>query len=152
MKDTGDLTILELRKKNWGLTDAVLAKLLEAFSFDYTIDEACAYVCISTNTFCRWNRQSSEFRDRMTNAKSFMGMTAKANLYRAIKRDGSVPDSWEYLKRRQKEIYSDRQELTGKNGDTLELNIFNILVAIQKNEPKTIEGMQAIPADSEENT
>ena len=111
-----DLTIEELKQKAWGLTDEAIRKLEEAFRFDFTVREACSHAGIHNQTYYNWCERSREFSDRMDDAKTFLGKSAKQNIVRAITKDGSIQDSWTYLNKRQKAIYSDRQELTGADG------------------------------------
>ena len=113
----GLLTIAQLQRKAWGLTDDVVAKLSAAFRFDFTVREACSKAGIAIDTYYKWRAKSNEFCAQMDAARHFLGQAAKQNIARAICIDGSVVDSWQFLKRRQKDVYSDRVNLKASFSD-----------------------------------
>jgi hypothetical protein len=124
-EEKGELTIEELKQSAWSLKDEVIQKLEEAFKYDFTVAEACTHAKISIETYYNWREKSKEFLNKMEDAKNFLAMNAKTNVTLAIVRDKSVADSWEFLKRRQKKLYSDRSEITGENGEAIQFNIIN---------------------------
>ena len=112
--EEGLLTIAELKETAWGLTDEVRTKLRESFEFDFTVREACSHAGIASDTFYKWRNKSIEFRAEMEAAKDFLFQHAKRNVAKAIRVEKSVDDSWMFLTKRQKDLYSDRQEVQGK--------------------------------------
>lgn len=121
-KDIPDLTIAEMKETKYKFTDEVLRKLILAFEFDATDEEACAEAGITRRAYTYWRSQSSEFAQEIDNAKTFLYRSAKKNVAKDIRGetgegDGNVSTSLEFLKRRQKHLWSERIENTGKDGD-----------------------------------
>lgn len=104
-KDLSIKELMQLHKKT--LTDEVMLKLQAAFQYDFTNEEACYYAKINPSTYYNYCKWSSEFREKMEEYKSFVAMSAKENIFKAI-RGGSIEDSWKYLERRRKDDYSSK--------------------------------------------
>jgi len=100
------------------LTEEVVRKFEEAFKNDFTDTEACLYAQISRETYYFHKSKNKIFSDKMDTAKQFPFFLAKKNIMQAIQK-GMVEDSWKFLSKRQKELYSDRLEQTGANGTPL---------------------------------
>jgi hypothetical protein len=101
------------------ITDEVIRKLEDALKNDFTVTEACSYAGIGHTTYYDHIKANPDFADKMTRAKKFVFFASKRNIANAIINEGSVEDSWKLLERRQKKLYSLRQELTGKDGENL---------------------------------
>lgn len=119
-----------MAKKNKGgrptvVTPEVIAKLIEAFKNDFTQKEACIYACISEDTYIRKYANDKSFAAQMDGAKAFLFFAAKRNIAQAVANKKDVENSWKYLSKRQKDVYSDRSELTGKDGGDLNINIID---------------------------
>ena len=111
-------TIAQLKHKKYKLTDQVISDLQGALNQDFTVEEACLYAGIAQDTYYRWVKESEEFKDLMRRAKLFVFFKAKQNIAECVVK-GSIEDSWKLLSKRQKELYSDRQEMTGSNGESI---------------------------------
>jgi len=136
--------------------EEVVTKLVEAFKNDFTDTEACIYAGISRNTFYRWLNEKPEFNDKIQSAKAFLFFAAKRNITQQVVNLKSVPDSWKFLEKRQKDIYADRQERTGAGGKPIQVEISNeeieaYLKALKKADPKLFETLIKIREEIEEN-
>lgn len=125
----GELTIKELQLKAYGLTPAVLKSLIASLEADFTILEACHAAGITEPSFYNWRKKSREFLVKMDIARGALGRAAKTNVAKAITKSGSVYDSWKWLEKRQKELYSDRTEVTDGDGNpvitAVNVNVIN---------------------------
>jgi hypothetical protein len=101
------------------ITPEVTAKLVEAFKNDFTQKEACIYAGISQDAFQNRYANNKNFAAEMDGAKAFLFFIAKRNIAQAMAKDGDIESTWKFLSKRQKEIYSDRIEQTGKDGEKL---------------------------------
>jgi len=122
-----DFTIKQLMGRHKKvLTLEVLSKLEEALKNDFTIQEACIYAGINDSSYYNYQMLSTQFRLKMERVRSFVSFAAKRNVAKAVV-EGSIEDSWRYLARRQKKLYSTRSELSGEDGEPLkmEVNITN---------------------------
>lgn len=115
----GELTIKELQLKAYGLTNAVLETLIDGLESDFTIEEACHAAEIDPQSYYNWRKKSKQFRVKMDIARGALFRQAKKNIVRSIKKSKSVHDSWKLLEKRQKDLYSDRQELSDPEGKPL---------------------------------
>lgn len=96
----------------------VVSKLEEAFKRDASIQEACAYVGISSKTYYRELKRNSRFRDKMEQAKLFPHMIAKSKFFDAMYSNDpylSFKASAEFLKRRNEERKEKPQDITINN-------------------------------------
>ena len=146
----GLLTIEELKEKAVKFTDQILESLRTSFQLDYTVEEACQEAEIDVQTYYNWRAKSAEFSRKMDKYRSHVAKASKINVAKAIITGKSIPDSWEYLKRRQKDIYSDRQEHTGKEGGAIETKFTGIDIIVT-NEHKKFEDDKPTPAGSTAN-
>jgi len=113
-KDT--LTLKQLMLAADKLSDKMLSDLEDGFKRDFTIEETCLFAGIHKDTYYEWRKRSDEFATRMDRATSFVVFAAKRNIAQRIVNEESVEDSWKYLSRKQKNLYSLRTELTGNEG------------------------------------
>lgn len=119
MKDPQkSLTIDQLKKKADKFNDKMLSDLEEGFKNDFTVEETCLFAGIHKDTFYEWLKLSDEFAVRMDKAKQYVAIAAKNTWARAV-RGGDIDASIKWLERRQKKLYSLRQELTGEDGEKL---------------------------------
>lgn len=86
--------ILWIKDKNkWGRptkkTIQVVAKLIEWFMMDFTIEEACAYAWINKTTFHDWCNKNAEFSNLMHDAQRWQQILAKSVVYQALKNNNS---------------------------------------------------------------
>ena len=101
------------------MTPDVIAKLIEGFKHDFTDTECCLYAGIDQATYYRYKKKNKGFAREIEAAKTFPFLLAKRNIIKAMHKESS-DDSWKFLSKRQKELYSDRIENTGANGKDLE--------------------------------
>lgn len=99
----------------------IVRKLEEAFKNDFTQYEACLYAGISEDTYSRRIKSDEKFAERMASAKQFPFFLAKRNIIKALNK-GEVEDSWKFLQKRQKDIYSDRIETKNETNVNVTLN------------------------------
>lgn len=120
-------TLKELMKKNHGLTDKVVSDLREAFEMDFTREEACHHANIAKDTFYRWLKQSDEFKGMIETWETNLFRTAKTNVAKEVKK-GKMFSTWEFLKRRNKKLYSEQvdTDLTS-NGETISFGFDKLL-------------------------
>lgn len=113
LKDYSIEYLKTLRKGT--LTDDVLLKLEEGHKNDFTIEETCTYAGISAETYYNYCLWSSEFKEKMENAKRFLFIAAKKNIMNAVTKRANIDSSWKLLERRQKHIYAPSSEVTVKD-------------------------------------
>lgn len=135
MEEKKDLTIEELMDSSYKLTEEVVEKLVTAFQYDFTVEEACTYAKIDRKSYYNWINASTEFLQKMEDARNFLFMSAKTILADAIKGRKTIKDdqgnvikkgkkpnlqltTW-LLERRQKKNYSTQQNLAGADGENL---------------------------------
>lgn len=96
-------------------TDELVAKLIQAFHDDATIEQACYYSGITKQTYYRWLEEDEDFSYEMTKAQEYPKVLAKRVLVKAMEA-GDEKIALEVIKRLEKHRYSERNELTGKDG------------------------------------
>jgi hypothetical protein len=105
-------------------TDKVVAKLIEAFHDDATIEQACYIADIDKASYYRWIEKDEDFRNEMGKAQEYPKVIAKNTILKAIK-SGDAKTAMDFIKRREKDRYSERNEFTGKDGQPLPAPIFS---------------------------
>lgn len=100
------------------VTPDVVKKLEEAFAIGCTDIEACIYADISRATYYSWEKRNPEFIARKEELKDRPVMKARNTLVKAL-----IDPHYavEYLKRKKKKEFSERQEVTGPEGAPLYL-------------------------------
>lgn len=127
-EETKKLTIKELEER----TDrggqvkkpfaSVLSDLRAGFMRDFTDEESCHYAGINKSTYYVWRKESDEFCEVIDIAKTWLFRKAKQNLVDAVESGDPDNSKW-LLSRRQKDIYSERQEQTGKGGGKIQQEV-----------------------------
>jgi hypothetical protein len=87
------------------MTDVVIAKLEQAFSFGCSDREACLYACIDPKTLYRYLNENPEFRQRRDLLKETPVLLARQSVINGFKKDHWV--AWEYLKSRKPDEFRD---------------------------------------------
>lgn len=90
------------------ITPEVVAKLIEAFKLDVTVEEACLYAGISKDTYYRKVKEDEGFSDEMEQARQYATLLARQSVIREIEKDGVL--ALKYLERKRKEEFSPRAE------------------------------------------
>lgn len=94
------------------IDDNCIAKLIEAFKIDCTVQEACAYAWIDPSNFYRRCQVDDVFRNEMRTAMQYPFFKAKKVLFNSMDSDREdIAQKWatEYLKRREPR-YKDKVE------------------------------------------
>lgn len=115
----GELKVLNSSNAWWiGIDGAVkLQKLVDAYCFFMTDDEAISYAGISKMKLEYFQRLHPDFYGIKHLAKSQPDIHAKKVLVDAVKKDTHWAAWW--ISRTQKNIFSTRSEVTGENGRDL---------------------------------
>lgn len=101
-------------------TPGAIAKLIEAFKLDLTVEEAVLYAGISKDTYYRKAKEDEEFSDEMERARQYATLVARQTVIREIGEDGKL--ALAYLERKRKAEFSPRSEVNVE-GDSLTLAI-----------------------------
>jgi hypothetical protein len=99
------------------MTPEVLAKLKQAFLYGSNDKEAYHYAEISHETFYNYIEKHPEFREQITSWQDEPILKARKKIVDDIETDTNTA-KW-YLERKVKSEFSLRQELTGKDGESL---------------------------------
>ena len=106
----------EIKKETRGrplkIDDECVAKLIEAFHIDCTIEEACWYAWIDRATFYRRCKADEGFCNKMRTAMQYPFLKAKKVLFNSMdseREDIAQRGATEYLKRREPR-YKDKVE------------------------------------------
>ena len=106
----------EGKQKSPKLTEDTIRKLEEAFSIDASVKEACYYADISTDTFYRWIKEYPKLSYKLERLREKPVLKARQTVVRSL----DNPDyAFKYLERKKKDEFSPRQELTGKDGESI---------------------------------
>jgi hypothetical protein len=97
------------------ITEAVVAKLEEAFSFGCTDEEACFYAGCAMATLYKYQKNHPDFTERKKLLKTNPTMIARQSVIRGLESDHN--HALRYLERKKKDEFSLRQEMTGADGD-----------------------------------
>jgi hypothetical protein len=99
------------------MTPEVIAKLEEAFAWGCTDREACLWAEIAEDTLYKYQREKPEFIKRKDALKETPVLLARKSVVSKLPKDGKL--SMDYLSRKKKDEFSNRQELTGADGKDL---------------------------------
>lgn len=100
------------------MDELTLQKLEEAFSNDATDVQACFLANISPATLYNYQKEHPEFLERKKALKEMTVYQAKINVKNKVM-EGDIETSKWLLPKREKERYSERHEVTGKDGKDL---------------------------------
>lgn len=103
--------------------DYIVDKLREAFLMGCTDREACLYAGISKDWLYNYQHDHPEFVEQKEDWKDNPKLQARRNLYNAITGFGDVDSSQWFLERKAKDEFSRRQELTGADGEAIEMTL-----------------------------
>jgi len=106
------------------MTPEVIAKLEESFLFGATDKEAIFLANISKDAFYDYCKLHPEFTERIDALRDMPKITARMNIDKAIREGDKQLSQW-YLERKAKNEFAQRSELTGKEGETLNVNVIN---------------------------
>jgi len=98
------------------LTDDVVKKLEEIFLLDGTVEEACFFAGISKQTLYNWFKENPKMQERMDALRNEPFLKARRTIVKNLE---NPQYAFEYMKRKKKDEFSERAELTGKEGKDL---------------------------------
>lgn len=100
------------------ITPEVVSILIGCFQDGLNITQACWQANISRETYYYRYNSDPEFSDKMDRARQFLSMNARKKVKEAVTKGDMKTVRW-YLERRDKDEYSARTEITGRNGKPL---------------------------------
>lgn len=120
------------------MTPEIIERLRHAFAIGATDEEACAYARIGTSTLYDYQNKHPEFTEEKEDLKKDPILKAKHTVVKAL---GRSKDAQWYLERKLKNEFSQRSELTGKDGQDLPAPHINVLThKAKENIEKLYEG------------
>ena len=81
---------------------------------DFGVTDTCVYAGISIDTYYRWIKEDKKLSEEIEAAKRFAFLIAKRTVIKGIKDNPQMALQW--LKLREKDVYSERTEHTGAGG------------------------------------
>ena len=101
------------------MTPETIGKLEQAFAYGASDKEACFYAGISRDTYYKHIKKEPELADRFEALRNTPVLKARKTIVDAL----SSPKyaSW-YLERKKKKEFAQRTELTGQDGDKLQIS------------------------------
>ena len=122
------------------MTSEVIAKLEQVFAMDGTVEEALSYAEIGRNSFYDYLKINPEFSNRIEELRQRPILKARQTIIKGL--DDSKNAQW-YLERKRKKEFAQRNELTGEDGNPIQvqqitgMQILNDGNPIQNKEPET---------------
>lgn len=89
------------------MTDEVITRLEQAFSLDCTVEEACFYAGIHSDTYFDWQKKNPEISERLHALKNRPILKARQTIIASL---GSPQHAQWYLSRKRKTEFSERVE------------------------------------------
>lgn len=99
------------------MTEEVIAKLEEAFAWGCTDVEACLWAGIDESTLYLYQEKNPKFTERKARLKETPILVARKSVVSRLGRDARL--SMDFLSRKKKDEFSQRSEVTGKDGEAL---------------------------------
>lgn len=101
------------------MTKIMVDKLIQCFSLGYTDDQACFHCNIDKQTLYNYCKKYPNFSTKKEELKQKPSLKAKNVVINAIN-SGDVTTARWYLERKNKDEFSVRNEITGKDGNAIE--------------------------------
>ena len=95
-------------------TPEVIAKLIEGHRMDFGVQDTCIYAGIPQSTYFYRLENDEKLLEEIEAAKRFAFLIAKRTVIKGIKDNPQMALQW--LKLREKDVYSERTEHTGAGG------------------------------------
>ena len=92
-----------------------IKKLEEAAAFDASIDEMCFYADITPQTYYNWTKEDPKLLERLDALRNHPTLAARQRVVKGI--NESYFNAMDYLKRKKKAEFSERQEFEHKITD-----------------------------------
>jgi len=103
--------------KEWNQDEVI--KILEPyFKLGCNVAKACSYAGIPRTTVQTWIENNEELRLKVTSWQNEMSAKAR-RLWNKAMDEGQVNSATEWLKRKEKDEFSERTEQTGANGEPI---------------------------------
>jgi hypothetical protein len=99
------------------MTPDVLRKIEEAAALDASVEEMCFYADVSRDTYDRYMKAHPEFAERVAKLRQKPILAARQAVVKHA--TDSYSNAMDYLSRKKKNEFSQRQELTGEEGKDL---------------------------------
>lgn len=109
--------------KKWK-KDEVFKILEPIFKLGCNVTKACAYAGIPRTTVQTWIEEDAELRLQVDAWQNEPNQLARKNWAKKL-REGDFDASKEWIKRKEKDEFSDRQEHTGADGESLQITLVN---------------------------
>ncbi len=117
------MTLNELKASSYKNFDLIVSDLKNAFMRDFTTERACRYAGLSTSQYYEWINKSDEFAMEMEKAKDYlMNQADQIIVDEIVTKKNSDVAKW-FKERRDKARFSIRQEVTGKDGENMKLDL-----------------------------
>lgn len=111
------------------LTPETLDKLRTAFLMGCSDVEACLYADISKTALYNYQQKNPEFVDQKEQWKEQLTLKARTVIANSLNNKDENTAKW-YLERKKKDEFGTRTEVTGKDGETLQAPVINILPVV----------------------
>ncbi len=103
-------------------TPEIIDKLEAVFLIGGTDLEACLYANVGKSALYNYQQKNPDFVDRKEMLKETPFLKARKTIVESL---NNPQYAFEYMKRKKKDEFSDRSELTGKDGEALNVSILN---------------------------
>lgn len=113
------------------VTPDVVGKLEEAFSIGCSDLEACLFAGISKQALYDFQARTLGYADRKAMLKEKLVLKARSVIANSLNNKDENTAKW-YLERKKKDEFGTRTEVTGKDGETLQAPVINILPVIAR--------------------
>ena len=104
------------------LNDETVKKLEEAFAIDASVEEACFYADITRQTYYNWIKENIDLAEKFDRLRQKPILKARQEVIKGL---NNYQNAMDYLKRKKKDEFSDRTEVTGKDGEDISVNIIS---------------------------
>ena len=129
------------------MTEDTLQKLRDGFLRGYSDDKACLFADIAPSTLYNYQKQNPEFIDQKEQLKKNQLIKAKNVVVDALDKKDREMAKW-YLERKSKNEFSQRNEISGENGQPILFEIIRGNGFIPKNTVSTGGETTQIPENS----
>ena len=109
--------------------EEVIRTLEPFFKLGCNVKKACAYAGIPYTTVDTWIQNDDDLRVKITAWQHEISTRARQVLRKQIE-ENNPAISLEWMKRKEKDEFSDRQEHTGKDGDAIQIE--GVEISIRK--------------------
>jgi len=130
------------KQANSKLTKETVQKLENAFAIDASVPEACFYANISKQTYYNWIEENPKLKEKFDRLRQKPVLTARQAVNDKL--GDSYANAMDYLSRKKKAEFSQRNELAGPNGEPV--TAIKVEIIDNKNGSKN-ERDKDIPAD-----